>query len=89
MADYDGAALSDDILKGVADIARFALGDDTATSRRIISNQIEQKRLPIFRLGRSIFARKSSLLAWIAEQEITNRQQRSAQPPSRDRRRRG
>ncbi|CAM5425068.1 hypothetical protein ATER59S_02460 [Aquamicrobium terrae] len=56
-----------DILKGSKSIAAF-LG----FSERTIRAQVEGGRLPCFRVGGAICARKSTLLSWIAEQERKN-----------------
>ena len=55
-----------DLLYGAAQIAQFLFGD--AKQRRKVYYLVESSRLPVFRLG-SICARKSTLIAWIAEQE--------------------
>ncbi|HEY0832504.1 MAG TPA: Bro-N domain-containing protein [Azospirillum sp.] len=54
--------LADDMLEGAEGIAAFM-----GLSPRQIYHQ--QKRLPLFRVGAIICARKSTLLRWIAEQE--------------------
>jgi hypothetical protein len=56
-----------DILHGADGIAAFLYGNEK--SRRKIYNLVETKRLPHFRLGNMICARKSVLLAWIKVQE--------------------
>lgn len=56
--------LATDLLRGVREIAAF-LG----MARRVVSYHIECERLPVFRLGALICARKSTLLQWVAEQE--------------------
>lgn len=56
--------IAGDILKGAEEIAAF-LGEDA----RAIFYAISKGRLPHFRVGQNIRARKSSLLAWISEQE--------------------
>ncbi|MEA2823032.1 MAG: hypothetical protein QOJ86_5036 [Bradyrhizobium sp.] len=56
-----------DILRGADCIAAFLYGD--ARQRRKVYNLVERQRLPHFRLGASICARKSILLAWIKQQE--------------------
>jgi hypothetical protein len=58
--------LGDDLLHGAAEIAQFLFGDPK--QRRRVYYLIESCRLPVFRLG-GICARKSTLVAWIAEQE--------------------
>src|SRR5690242_13947676 len=60
--------LSHDLLEGASAIARFVFGDETAKSRRRVYNLADQKRddrLPVFRMGTQICARKSTLLKWI------------------------
>lgn len=59
--------LAEDILKGADEIAVFMFGDPK--KRRLIYHLSERSNLPIFRLGALLCARKSVLLAWIAEQE--------------------
>jgi excisionase family DNA binding protein len=61
---HDNDNLADDVLKGAAEIADF-LGED----RRSVFYMISKNRLPHYRLGESIRARKSTLRAWVAEQE--------------------
>lgn len=56
-----------DILKGSKSIAAF-LG----FSERTVRAQAEYGRLPVFKIGAAICARKSTLLSWIAEQERKN-----------------
>jgi hypothetical protein len=59
--------LASDILRGADEIAAFLFGDKRC--RRKVYNLVESGSLPYFRLGASICARKSVLLAWIANQE--------------------
>lgn len=59
--------LADDILRGADKIADFMFGNPA--ERRKIYHLAEKSRLPVFRLGSVLCARKSVLLAWIAEQE--------------------
>ena len=59
--------LSNDLLKGADQIAAFIYGDPR--ERRKVYHLAEKTRLPVFRLGAVLCARKSVLLAWIAEQE--------------------
>ncbi|MBZ7920535.1 helix-turn-helix domain-containing protein [Ensifer adhaerens] len=58
--------LASDILKGAEEIAEF-LGEEV----RAVFYAVRKGRLPHFRVGQNIRARKSTLLAWIAEQERT------------------
>ncbi len=61
-ADNDNIAA--DLLKGADAIADY-LGMD----RRAIYFAVSKNRLPTFRIGAGVFARKSTITAWIAEQE--------------------
>ena len=63
----DDALFAGDILYGADAIAAFLFGD--AKLRRRVYNLVEKKALPVFRIGASVCARKSVLLAFIAEQE--------------------
>ena len=56
--------LADDVLKGAAAISAF-LGED----ERAVYYAISKGRIPHYRIGESIRARKSTLRAWVAEQE--------------------
>ena len=59
--------LAGDILHGADQIAAFLYGD--RKDRRKVYNLVETGRLPHFRLGANICARRSSLLQWITTQE--------------------
>jgi hypothetical protein len=59
--------LADDLLRGAEAISAFIFGDPR--QRRKIYHMIETGRMPTFRLGSMLCARKSTLLRWIAEQE--------------------
>lgn len=61
--------LASDILYGADGIAKFLYGDSKL--RRKVYNLVETERLPHFRLGAVICARKSVLLKWIETQEVT------------------
>lgn len=63
----DVRPLSDDLLRGADQIAEFLFG--AASERRKIYHLTEKSRLPVFRLGAVLCARKSVLLSWISEQE--------------------
>ncbi len=60
-------AVGGDILHGADGIAAFLYGDPKL--RRKVYNLVQKKRLPHFRLGAVICARKSVLLDWIKQQE--------------------
>ena len=59
--------LADDILHGADEIAAFIFGD--SGSRRKVYYLAECSKLPIFRLGSVLCARKSVLLDFISGQE--------------------
>jgi hypothetical protein len=61
------APLGGDILHGADGIAAFLYGN--AKHRRKVYNLVETNRLPHFRLGAVICARKSVLHSWIKTQE--------------------
>lgn len=67
---FDRAAdrgLGPDLLRGADEIAEFLLGG--RDKRRTIYELVRKGRLPVFRIGHSICARRSVLTAWIGEQE--------------------
>jgi hypothetical protein len=59
--------LADDMLRGADEIAAFIFGE--RGSRRKVYYLAECARLPVFRLGSVLCARKSVLLRWISGQE--------------------
>ncbi len=59
--------LADDLLRGADEIAEFIFGK--RGSRRKVYYLAECSRLPVFRLGSVLCARKSVLLKWISGQE--------------------
>lgn len=56
-----------DILRGAGEIAALLYGDRRL--RRRVYHLAATRRLPVFRLGQIICARRSVLLEWIARQE--------------------
>jgi hypothetical protein len=60
--------LADDVLHGAAEIAEFLFGDRHL--RRKVYHLAEKSRLPIFRYGARLKARRSTLLQWITDQEL-------------------
>jgi hypothetical protein len=60
--------LADDLLHGGDAIAVFIWGD--ANKRRRVYHLAETAQLPVFRMGATLCARKSRLLAWIERQEM-------------------
>ena len=59
--------LADDLLRGADAIAEFLFGD--RSHRRKVYYLAECSRIPIFRLGAVLHARRSVLLNWITGQE--------------------
>lgn len=59
--------LADDLLRGAEAIADFLYGD--SGQRRKVYHLAETSRLPIFRLGSVLCARRTVLLHWINQQE--------------------
>jgi hypothetical protein len=64
-----GLPLSDDLMTGAEAIARFMFGDATDTNRRRVYYASDKLGLPTFRLGGTLCARRTTILAWIAKQE--------------------
>jgi hypothetical protein len=61
--------LGDDILRGGHPIAKFVYGDDSPASLQQVYRLAEMKKLPVFRLGKTICARRSTLRGFVEEQE--------------------
>ncbi|MDX1922441.1 MAG: hypothetical protein SFW65_04870 [Alphaproteobacteria bacterium] len=59
--------LAPDLLRGADEIAAFLFGDKA--QRRKVYHLAETSRLPVFRLGSVLCARRSVLMAWISSQE--------------------
>jgi hypothetical protein len=59
--------LADDLLRGADEIAEFIFGE--RRSRRKVYYLAECTKLPVFRLGSVLCARRSVLLNWISSQE--------------------
>lgn len=67
MATSSEECLARDLLRGADKIAEYVFGD--SAQRRKIYHLAEKSKLPVFRLGAVLCARKSSLISWIEEQE--------------------
>jgi hypothetical protein len=69
--------LADDIMFGGSVIAEFLTGRSDQKAMRklyhLASEVPEADRLPVFRLGGQLCARKTTLLNWIAERERSAR----------------
>jgi hypothetical protein len=63
------STLADDLLRGADEIAEFVFGS-AKHRRKIYYYATDAKaRMPVFRIGAIICARKSTLLEWIERQE--------------------
>jgi hypothetical protein len=60
----------EDTLHGADEIAEFLFG--SARERRKVYHLAETSRLPLFRLGSVLCARRSVLLEWVRAQEDRN-----------------
>ncbi|KWT64252.1 hypothetical protein APY04_3516 [Hyphomicrobium sulfonivorans] len=58
---------SSDLLRGANEIAVFLFG--SVKARRKVFHLVETSKIPVFRLGSMICARRSVLMKWVAEQE--------------------
>ncbi|TXN75098.1 helix-turn-helix domain-containing protein [Methylobacterium sp. WL18] len=63
------AALAGDMIEGAGPIAKFLFGAQDAKARRKIYHIIEHHDFPSFKIGGKIFARRTAILAWVAEKE--------------------
>lgn len=59
--------LAPDLLRGAEEISEFLFG--TRNQRRKVYHLAETSKLPLFRLGSLLCARRSVLMDWIASQE--------------------
>lgn len=61
------ASIHGDLLKGADAIAEFVFGDPK--ERRRVYHLKDRGHLPVFQIGATVCARKTTLLAWIEAQE--------------------
>jgi hypothetical protein len=61
--------LAQDLMTGAEAIANFMFGDASEPSRRRVYHASDKLGLPTFKLGGTICARRSTILAWIERQE--------------------
>jgi hypothetical protein len=61
--------MENDMLTGAYEIARFVFGNESETARKRIYHLAESRELPIFKIGKLLQARKSTLRAVIEERE--------------------
>jgi hypothetical protein len=61
--------LADDLLRGADAISEFIFGRKQKNGKRKVYYLAETSRLPVFRIGSVLCARRSVLLDWISGQE--------------------
>ena len=69
-----------DMLRGASAIARFLLNDSSRREQRVIYHLFENGDLPAFRLGKRIYARKSTLSAWVVRLEARQNARHAINP---------
>lgn len=62
-----GSSTVGDVLRGADAVAAFLFGE--TGQRRSVYRLAAQNKLPLFRIGRSLCARRSVLITWMAAQE--------------------
>jgi len=65
----DTATIGDDLLHGAEAIAVFVFGNEKHRRKVYYYAGDAKMRLPVFRIGNVICARKSTLIEWIEAQE--------------------
>lgn len=68
-ANDTGLPLAQDLMSGAGAIALFMFGEDTEANRRKVYHAADKLGLPCFKLGGTLCARRSTILAWIERQE--------------------
>jgi hypothetical protein len=63
------ANLADDLLRGADQIAAFVFGSPKHRRKVYYYATDAKVRMPVFRIGTVIYARKSTLMGWIEQQE--------------------
>ncbi|WP_336489823.1 DNA-binding protein [Methylobacterium nigriterrae] len=64
-----GLSLAEDLMTGAEAIAVFMFGDASETNKRKVYHASDKLGLPTFKLGGTICARRSTIIAWIEERE--------------------
>ena len=67
MPTISDAAIHGDLLRGADAIAEFVFGD--RRERRRVYHLKDRGHLPVFQMGATVCARKTTLIAWIEAQE--------------------
>lgn len=62
-------SLSEDLMMGADPIAEFLFGDASETNRRRVYHASDKLGLPTFKMGGTLCARRTKILAWIERQE--------------------
>jgi len=63
--------INEDLIEGAENIVAFMFGD--RKSRQAVYALARKTDVPVFKMGRKLFARRSALMAWIETQEQRNR----------------
>ena len=61
--------IADDLLRGADEVARFVFGSPKHRRKIYYYATDAKTRMPVFRIGAVICARKSTLIEWIEQQE--------------------
>jgi hypothetical protein len=70
---------AEDILRGAEEVALFLYG--SRDLRRRVYHLAASSKLPVFKLGSMICARKSKLIEWVESQEQRHANDNDRQPP--------
>ncbi len=68
-ANDTGLPLAQDLLSGAEAIALFMFGEASEANKRKVYHAAQKLGLPTFRIGGTLCARRSTILAWIERQE--------------------
>ena len=68
-ANGGGLPLAEDLMTGADAIAAFMFGSTAEANRRRVYHAADTLGLPTFKLGGTICARRSTIMAWIERQE--------------------
>lgn len=77
-ADGEALPLGDDLMRGADAIRRFMFGEaaderQAEANTRSVYHMASKRQLGLFKLGGVLCGRKSTILAWIQEQERNTR----------------
>jgi hypothetical protein len=68
-ANGGGLPLAEDLMTGAESIAEFIFGDASEANRRRVYHSADKLGLPCFKMGGTLCARRSTIVAWIERQE--------------------